>query len=516
MQQQIWESILRTAVTGLERTPLPASLPSSLGLRPADNPEQTALDLLAAAVFLQKAGKKLRVRSLGHEPPREEYSSTHPEPRIPNFDPSLILSGRYAALQDEWLALLAKYNLQIAPEYLPELLDRAAREPAFWEKLRPMAGTRGAWLAAQNPLWEHLYEVPATDWWTADFKTRLQLLQEARRHRPLVALAWLEKTWAEESEAHKAHFLETLHIGLSGFDEAFLERVYTSKSKHLRYSAALLLAMLPDSQQFEAWGGMAHELADFVIADDLAAFLAEKIPDIEASSAAALFALGDGKDFRSARLSILRALISLLPPVIWESGSQLTPISFIDALANLPQDFSLLSPLLLATTRHRDERWAEAWIRWLGERPNHPYWKSGNLLLLPLLNSLSEDQWNALMPPLCRHHDLLSDGDSVLWKALVHSVRPWGPSLLRAFLAAWRLCSQKPFAYQSPPLKAVLEHAALCCHPEDAEAARQQFLSEPALTSPWQQALDAFFDTTRWRQKMANSLAADARHSMLP
>jgi len=504
MKQAIWGQILRTAITGTERTPLPASVSDTLGIPVAEEPSQAVLESLTHVSLLRKAGLKFEVRNLKFEAqPTLEPPTSNFELPTSNFLP-LILNGRYAPLLDEWLALLTQHRLELPPEYLPELLDRSVRDPDFWEKLRPAVGARGEWLANQNPAWQHLYAADAGDWFTADFDTRLKLLAEARRNRPLITAAWLEKTWDQESNDHKIKFLETLRTGLSLFDESLLNRAMHAKSRDVRFAAATLLATLPECQHCIGWTALAQRWSKFAKTGDLPTFLDKTLPDIEAQPAAALFALTDGKGLRSARQSILQTLLRLLPPAVWEVGF---PFNLLTDLQDDPERDFALPALLEATARHHDPDWTTSWLKFLQKYPQHALWRSAHLL--KLLSELDrEARQSGLAPLVIEQFRTLSNHDSVLYRMLADDEHLWPASLMNAVLVVWTDGARQPFSYPNAQLRAVLDNAALRCSPADAEAARSrlEYVAPDErfqLPAAWQQGWDAFFDVVRFRQRMA-------------
>lgn len=493
MHPPTWHHILRTAIVGTERGPLPAGTAQSFGLNAHHDPAHTALETLTAAALMRKAGRRTADGTRWTADGASEPSAVHRLPSAVSRPPSA------AALLDEWLGLVAQHRLRIAPEYLPELLDSAERNLAFWEKLHPALDPRGTWLAAQNPVWQDLVAPSASegDWFTAPFPARMRMLADVRRHRPLVALAWLENTWPEESANHRLAFLSALRTGLSGFDEDFLEKNLSAKSLDLRCAAAELLAALPDSHCCTTWRELARHLARFAEAADLAAFLAEKIPDIEAALPAQLFALTDGKLLRSARQSILQTLLRLLHPTDW--GFETKPRDLLSRLLDHPELDSALPALLEASARHRDPTWAADWLRFLNERPEHPLWRSQHLYRL-----LADTDDPALLQLACFQRHLLADGSSALSRALADRQRAWPALLVEAVLAAWAHFARNGPAYPSTALRAVLDRAALHCLPAEAETLCQRLLPSGSelLPTAWEQGWEAFRDVVRLRRKM--------------
>ncbi len=125
---------------------------------PADSPAKL-LDELAAETLLARAGfplAKATQSPISHsQAPENEALALCPAPAAKLFAQSL--AGKFAATLPEFLAQLAKHGMEPPPEFLPEILDRAARDGQFFQKIRPLLGQRARWLAGQNPRWLGLF-----------------------------------------------------------------------------------------------------------------------------------------------------------------------------------------------------------------------------------------------------------------------------------------------------------------------------------------------------------------------
>ncbi len=141
--------------------------------------------------------------------------------------------------------LLAASGQRLPPELLPEILHLGLENRAFFTQLEPTLGPLGHWLARQHFRWSALLTDPQADWFTASFTERQRLLLAARRHRPLVGLAWLEATWSQDPPGQRAKFLETFACGLSLPDEPLLQRAVADKNEVVRLVARRLLDLLP-------------------------------------------------------------------------------------------------------------------------------------------------------------------------------------------------------------------------------------------------------------------------------
>ncbi|HND89123.1 MAG TPA: DUF5691 domain-containing protein, partial [Saprospiraceae bacterium] len=424
-------------------------------------------------------------------PPRRS-----PVPKMPQ--------GRHAALADEWLSLLAEHQRSLPPELLPDLLGRAERDPGFWEKLRPALGARGRWLAQQHPAWRSLLQPAATsdDWLTADFATRLRLLQQARSQRPPAASAWLEQTWHQESADHRLAFLAALRTGLSLSDEDFLEKNLSAKMLALRLKAAELLALLPGSRRRTEWEGLAASLRGFPQAPDLSAFLARHLPDIEAPALSALFALHAAKQMQSARHSILQSLLRLLPPSAWGFADAYATLAALQADPLL--DFALPA-LLEATVLHQDAAWAAAWQRFLLEQREHVLWQSRWAADL-----VEQRRSPELLSQVARLPHQIAQEGSALHRALAAHPRYWPALLLGTLLDVWAESAASREAFPSAGLRKLLEMAALHASPDMALALSPRWAGqESKWPGPWQTGWLAFWDAIRYRKSLAEHMAAE-------
>ncbi|MCA2215911.1 DUF5691 domain-containing protein [Wangella sp. NEAU-J3] len=137
------------------------------------------------------------------------------------------------------------------PEALPALLDAGRRNGTVRPSLARVAGRRGAWLAAMRADWRWLLDEapagPAGAWETGSGGERLAYLITLRRTDPAAGLALLESTWAGESSDDRARFVAALDVGLSGTDDAFLDRALDDRRREVREAALDLLRRLPGS-----------------------------------------------------------------------------------------------------------------------------------------------------------------------------------------------------------------------------------------------------------------------------
>ncbi|MFN4253756.1 MAG: DUF5691 domain-containing protein [Saprospiraceae bacterium] len=504
---------MKTALVGTERAPLPAAETEplrALGLHISDDPAQAVWDVLAAKNLLAKAGGgQFAVGSSQFAVGSGQVAvSQFPISQFPISKLELMLTGKYAPVLPEFMALLAQNGQSLPPEYLPDLLDRCVRDGHFFQKIKPALGPRAAWLAAQNPAWKPLFAAPNADWGTARFAERTEMLRQARRESPDLATFWLEKTWQTESLDHKTAFLRLLADGLSLRDEALLERAATDKNREVRWAAVQLLAQIPGKRQAALADFFGEKLAAAFEPDvDFPKFLSAALPDLEAEPARWLVALLPGKTIGAGwRVAVFGLFLRLLPPGRLEILTQKSPAQILAALADTPDRTDALPALLEGAAAHGDETWLAAVLRFFGQSPEHPFWRSD--IMLRVLQALPENLWRTAVPGPLRCDALLENADSALLKSLAISDLSWSREMLHLFLAQLHklLTSRSLWSLPLAQLRQALENAAYRCTPADAEAARA-WLLPGGQRHPWQRELEQFFDVVRFREDVRRAFA---------
>jgi hypothetical protein len=255
------QELIKSAMIGTSKY-VPASVPSVLQeanmkiQAVSEDREDTFLQLSAAYLLLEEAGKTL--------------ATSHATlPLAPSETSPFISAGAAALLQqfirakeevliDYFLYLCNTQNKVVLPALLPELLTRAADKKQKRTQTLQACGTRGAWLAAINPQWQHLH-TPAEDqvWETGTWEQRKAYFREIRQTTQEAALALLEASLQEETANNRAELLGLLQEGLSLADEAFLVAQLTDKSTKVKQVVNELLLSLPGS-------GLYQELEAFV------------------------------------------------------------------------------------------------------------------------------------------------------------------------------------------------------------------------------------------------------------
>ncbi|MBA8962753.1 MULTISPECIES: DUF5691 domain-containing protein [Rhodococcus] len=149
----------------------------------------------------------------------------------------------------EWFAVVAERDYRAPDHLVADLMTSARTNDTHRESILRLVGSRGQWLAAQNPDWSMLVRrSDRTDVWThGAHQERLQWLTTMRAVNPAIAMAELSRTWDSERGEHRAAFIAVLGTGLSDADSALLEHALDDRRKEVRQQAVQLLRQLPNS-----------------------------------------------------------------------------------------------------------------------------------------------------------------------------------------------------------------------------------------------------------------------------
>ena len=306
----MWTPILKTALIGTDRqspvlpqpqTPFHPQMARLLQTIDWSDAERALLSAAGAIALYQQAGQCPPTIPLPQ--PCNELESSRSLCSSKTVEHLRQVLNRDADLCAELLEGVARCQQQLPAECLPALLDAGVRHPELQPYIIDVLGSRGRWLAAQNPEWEYaqwdwdalmarpsddsdpspssdplpLPEAGLTLWQTGQAQQRLTALQHWRMIAPDMARQLIETTWSQESAKDRAAFLSALSIGLSGADESFLEAALSDRSPSVRITAVHLLASLVTSrwcQQMTAWG---RSLITFTPTSDQASTPADSI-----------------------------------------------------------------------------------------------------------------------------------------------------------------------------------------------------------------------------------------------
>lgn len=258
MSAPFWKQLSTAALLGTGRAPALPELPEVLGFQEllagtGDDPARRLLRTATVAALAQTAGAS---------PPQ----STEPLPGPADTDTQpvcrdaqtitvlarVIIDGPEALIA-EACSLLSRAGQSLPYRLLPAFLDAAHRSTALRQPVLDAAGTRGAWLAAQNRDWRFaatagIEEIDARQWEEGDIATRTRYLQSLRKTEPARARELLEPVLPQESARDRVTLLTALREKISAADEPLLQGLLSSdRSKEVRTLAGRLLSALPAS-----------------------------------------------------------------------------------------------------------------------------------------------------------------------------------------------------------------------------------------------------------------------------
>jgi hypothetical protein len=247
-----WRDLVTASLIGTERAVVPAvNIP---GFAPGEDdpadPAATLLDRAAMATAARRAGRRP-----DHAEPLPECERD-PRPAVSPAAASRLarmLSGHYPGLLAEWLSAVTAGGLQLPPQFLPVLLDRARLSPADAELRRLVTeagGPRAAWLAGLNPDWAFV-TAPAQygpdAWRLGDTAQRRSYLTWLLAAGLGAARDLITAGWDAVPAADRTMFLSVLAGQLGPADEPLLETALADRAQDVRAWAAYLLARLPGS-----------------------------------------------------------------------------------------------------------------------------------------------------------------------------------------------------------------------------------------------------------------------------
>lgn len=260
-----WFTPALIGVTRLPEVPFEGDIGAELGrLVAGENDLALAFSRFAgAAAACRRAAVALASVPTDILPPASHDPSALPSAHrwMPALE--IALGSASARLQHEALTRLAAASASLPAALLPTALDLGRRSQAIRPALAAVLGQRGQWLARLNPDWRFAAAGPIPKsadlqaWDEGSFEQRIAYFQALRAADPAAAAALLQRHAGELSAKERVAFIQLLANRLSASDEAVLAPLLKDRSREVRLAAAMLLALLPDSEH-------ARRLADWI------------------------------------------------------------------------------------------------------------------------------------------------------------------------------------------------------------------------------------------------------------
>lgn len=405
---------------------------------------QGSAALLATASALRQY---TRAGAVAEQSSAQVLDASEPDRQIDETGLLDVVLAEQSALLSEACALMASLGLVASPALLPKLLAHGRRHRDDRPSLGPVLGARGRWLASLNPEWSYALDgatsrvapLPPDVWEYGDRGERLAYLTCLREQDAAAGRELLENAWDSEQPDDRVRLIAALETGLSMEDEPLLERGLRDSRKHVRETAAQLLACLPASgfsrrmaERVLSWvnisvGKRGKVSLDASPPDGVDAAMKRdglSVAAVEGLSTVAVMGPNE---------SLLSRAVSLAPLDIWTESSGQPCEKLVHAAAESDWSSGMLRGWALAAAREFQGEWAASLLGAMNQRQHMLLAHSG--LLQALLRSLDEKALESHIAGLLKKSSLSSISEII--KAVP---TPWGVRTSKRFVEA--ICAE--------------------------------------------------------------------------
>lgn len=434
----------------------------------------------------------------------------------------------------EFLRLMETGKILLPPDVLPQALD--CGDANVRERLLPVLGERGRWLARHNPDWSWVESgvslLNASDraelkraWDEGTIRERLHALITLRRSDANEGRTWLEAVFPQEKAEHRARLLEALTHGLSAQDESFLEVCLADRSSNVAQLAADLLSRLSGS----ALAARMRDRADAMLQSQKKGLIRRKLvltctppeaieKDWERDGVPKNAPSGRGK-----RALWAETVIAAVPPSHWAKRFATAPAALIEAAIEDQFGDATIEGWTAAAVRFADDPETAAWFgplwdHWSGkaerlEGAGHREALERLQTLLPRMPAAAAEQAMLHLLDTAR-----GSGKVELLYLLNELPRPWSARFAGRYLALIREVFQKQTDNRAYQWANTLSVAARALPVESFPAALApwEFAPPPKSASaqfnPFERETEKFLELIRTRQ----SFVEEVRSNLYP
>ena len=495
-----WNDLVKTALLGTNRAELP-TIPNNTALEQLLN--QVAQQD-APATLLAIAGTVALHQQTGWQP--KQTSPPNPMPHLPDQplcpieigrELEQLLEGSQTALLPEMLNALAQTKHHLPDLLLPNLLAKGVKSAKLRPYFLPLLGSRGRWLASQNPEWRYAsLEIESwaglvDQWQTAVSNKRYILLRQLRLTQPARGRQILEHTWKSNNDDSRHQLIKILDINLSLNDEPFLEAALDDRNHLVRRAAADLLAKLTHSRLGQRmcqhvdgilnWTPKKKQaIAVHLPTTITPAMLRDGIPHVKKD------------EWKKMASRFLTQTISRVPLAHWLHQWQITPQQIVQAALSSTWPRTLISAFSTAAVRQNDEAWAKALIV-----ANQFNTSTGRLV--PVLSTASCFE----LMQLAAQQSTELQRPHPLYIFLQHWQRSWTVEMGRFWLDLFARHLQQSNAEETnPTLKNLFKRFGQTCPPELTDTAVSQLTTIPNLSKNWQTTIQNLCQTLQLRRSL--------------
>jgi len=421
----LWSEIQRTLLLGTERVGLPGLVRQAIRDHKLSDQGTDAHRLLRILTYLQQMQKGAQ------RLPQLEA----PIPQAP-IETQKKASPRQALILKKILE--EEVLMEVFPEYLQRSLETHTLIPndalasictAYQEDLdllpmlQELMGTRGQWLARQNPDWAIFRKGSTEDTWNfGTLVERKYHLRSLRNTDPNRATQILKDSWADLPKHQGIPLLALLRENLNSADLPFLEKLLSDADPLLRKTAGRLLLNTPGAELLDEIHLLARRIFPLNIEGALEPISNLKIEDLGESILNIGFSAKAEESERNQLLALQRYLLSILPPVIWETIWERPPTACLSILEETPQGGVYRSDLAESILFYQDVPWSKALLKPLLEAPLKDW---DFPALKKLATNLSPQVFDELCVPFLNHHNNLIEASSLIYFILLHHQTAW-------------------------------------------------------------------------------------------
>ncbi|PUZ27066.1 hypothetical protein GA0116948_104155 [Chitinophaga costaii] len=273
-----------------------------------------------------------------------------------------VLAEESVPLLQYWLIQCAARSQLVWPEFVPDLLQRAAHHAPLRPLVSQCSGARGAWLAGLNADWNFARTTDAaTRWQTGTLNHRLEVLCEQRQEDPAKGRELLMETWNQENAATRAALLSQMETGLGKKDLPWLESLLNDRSQQVKEEALRLLGLIPESPLVLQYWNALQQAVTLTKGRSVMGLGGKKTirlawpPDADPGIFKhGIQQLSNQKKFTDDEF-IIYQLMEAVPPGWWEDAFQADPADIIGWLEAGHKKF--VKALASAALRFKDQRW---------------------------------------------------------------------------------------------------------------------------------------------------------------
>lgn len=309
-----------------------------------------------------------------------------------------ILKNGPMRLQAELLDHLNELGQRLPSKFLTLALDMGRSDIAIREKLIPVLGRRGKWLASQNKSWSYASgdfmseKSELTNQWThGTLAERLVWFEMERNRDPLAARNLLQNEFSSLPASERVFFIKAMEISLGHEDEEFLNIGLRDRSKDVRFVASCILAKLPESAYSQRMVNRINALLSLhnqwiIEAPDLLTPDATWKEDQIETQKSPQERLGD-------RAFLLAQLISKIHPAWWIEKLKMSPESLLEWSSKSTWKDAIQQGWMEAVSNHPDADWAVALLAQVSEARRSSY---QDRLLAGISLEKMEERWRVI------------------------------------------------------------------------------------------------------------------------